>query len=448
MRYRFRPTPRRRLTAALASLALVVSALADDTSANADTSEDWAVHGQLTNVTQHGARFSAPYSGTNSLRPDAPTEETTDTTLFLGIRPWAGAELWVNGEVDQGRGLSNTLGVAGFPSGGAYKLGANKPYVRLPRAFLRQTVSLGGETQAVEGEANQLAGSRTADSLTLTFGKLAVTDVFDNNSYAHDPRADFLNWTVIDAGTFDYAADPWGYTFGFAAEWTQDWWTLRGGYFELSPLPNSKIANFNFRANSPMVEAEARYKLLGQPGKVKLLGFVNRADMGSYRDAIAWGVQNGAAPDVTQVRHFATRSGIVLNLEQAISDDVGVFARLSRDDGSKEAYEFTDINKSLSAGVSIKGTSWGRAGDTFGAAIVTNALSNDAKDYFAAGGMGILIGDGKLNYAPEKILESYYAVGLGAHFAVSLDYQHVNNPAYNHDRGPVSIYSLRAHAQF
>ena len=199
--------------------------------------EIWAIHGQLTNVTQRHPRFSSPYSGENSLDASGRAEETTDITLYAGLRLWQGAELWINPEIDQGFGLSNTVGVAGFPSGEAYKVGANKPYLRLPRAFIRQVIAMGGDEQRVEAAANQLAGTKAADNLTITIGKFSVGDIFDINSYAHDPRADFLNWSLIDSGAFDYAADAWGFTYGAAAEWTQSNWTVRGGVFQLSKIP-------------------------------------------------------------------------------------------------------------------------------------------------------------------------------------------------------------------
>jgi len=212
-----------------------------------DGSDPWALHGQVTNVTQGHPHFHAPYSGDNSLRPDGRTEETTDATLYAGARLWRGAELWINPEIDQGFGLSNTLGVAGFPSGEAYKVGQNTPYLRLPRFFLRHVIALGGASEKVEGVANQLAGSRPANNVTLTLGKFSAVDVFDLNAYAHDPRADFFNWSIVESGAFDYAADPWGYTYGMAAEWNQDRWTVRGGLFQLSPAPNSKIVGPSLR---------------------------------------------------------------------------------------------------------------------------------------------------------------------------------------------------------
>lgn len=416
--------------------------------ADAPSPEAWAIHGQLTNVTQSHPRFTSPYSGTNSLQANGRTEETTDITVYAGTRLWRGAELWLNPEVDQGFGLSNTVGMAGFPSGEAYKVGANTPYWRLPRAFIRQVIPLGGAQESVESAANQLAGSRAANNVVLTVGKFSVVDVFDTNSYAHDPRADFLNWSVIDAGAFDYAADAWGFTYGAAAEWTQDWWTVRGGLFQLSRVPNGKVTGVDFSQYMFVAELEERHQWHGRPGKIKVLVFVNRGRMASYQDAVQLANQTGDRPDVSLVRKKSSRPGFAVNLEQELSSDVGAFLRASINDGSKEAYEFTEINRSLSTGVSLKGTRWGRHDDTVGLAAVVNGLSKEARDYFVAGGTGILIGDGALNYGAEKILEAYYSLKVNKHLSLAVNYQHVNNPAYNRDRGPVSIYGLRLHSEF
>jgi high affinity Mn2+ porin len=415
---------------------------------SAPETEDWAVHGQVTNITQKHASFSSPYSGANSLSQHGRTEETTDITFFSGVRLWRGAEFWVNSEIDQGFGFNNTLGLAGFSNGGAYKIGENTPYFRIPRAFIRYTIPLGGDEQKNESVANQLAGMHTADNVTLTVGKFSVVDIFDNNSYAHDPRADFLNWTLIDGGAFDYAADSWGYTFGAAAEWNQHWWTLRAGLFQLSTIPNGKIAGVDFSENSMMIEAEARQQWFGHPGKIKLLAYENHGAMGSYKDAVLLGQQTGTTPDTASVRRVSSRPGIVLNVEQELAADLGAFARYSVDRGDKETYEFSDVNQSLMGGLSLKGNRWGRSDDTIGVAAVVNRISGAAQQYFEAGGLGVLIGDGQLNYAPEKILEMYYSMAVTKYGALTLDYQHVTNPAYNQDRGPVSIYGVRLHASF
>ena len=376
------------------------------------------------------------------------TEETTDITLYAGMRLWRGAELWLNPEIDQGFGLSNTVGMAGFPSGEAYKIGANTPYLRLPRAFVRQVIPLGGEPVKTDAAANQLGGAKANNNVTLTLGKFSVTDIFDTNTYAHDPRGDFLNWSIIDAGAFDYAADAWGFTYGAAAEWTQNSWTLRAGVFQLSKVPNGKITGIDFGQYMLVSELEQRYQLGGHAGKIKLLGFLNRGRMGAYRDAVQLAQQTGDAPDTGLVRRLGSRPGASINLEQELTADLGVFLRASVNRGTKEAYEFTEINRSVSGGVAMKGDRWGRHDDTIGVAGVVNGLSADARQYFAAGGIGILIGDGQQNYAPEKVLETYYSVRVTPHVTFALNYQRVINPAYNRDRGPLSILGMRAHAEF
>ncbi|MDE1986957.1 MAG: carbohydrate porin [Alphaproteobacteria bacterium] len=434
---------RRATIMALATLSLAGGARAGQ------AMEDWSLHGQATFVEQYHPAFKSPYRGTNSLDPGSRGDETFDATLFAGVRLWDGGEAYINPEVDQGFGLSNTLGIAGFPSGEAYKVGESTPYFRLQRVFFRQTFDLGGNAENIEADANQLAGTRTADNLVVTLGKFSVTDIFDDNAYAHDPRNDFFNWSIIDSGAFDYAADAWGYSYGIAAEWTQAWWTLRAGLFDLSRVPNTTALVRGFGQYELVAEAEARHSWWGEPGKVKLLGFVNRGQMGSYSDAVALALATQATPSTALVRKPASRPGAALNLEQQITDNLGVFLRASLNDGSKEAYEFTEINRSLALGLSLTGSVWGRPADTVGVAGVTNTLSTAARNYFAAGGMGILIGDGRLpRYGTEEIGEVYYSAQMTDWLAASGDYQLIVNPAYSRDRGPVSVVSVRLHAHF
>ncbi|MDZ5647904.1 carbohydrate porin [Nitrospirillum sp. BR 11828] len=409
--------------------------------------ESWSLHGQFTLVEQYHPSFTSPYRGANSLDPGARGNETMDATLYAGVRLWPGMEFYANPEIDQGFGLSNTLGVAGFPSAEAYKVGESEPYIRLDRAFFRQTFNLGGEVQPLEAAANQLGGSRTADNIVITAGKFSVTDIFDANTYAHDPRKDFLNWTVVDSGAFDYAADAWGYSYGAAAEWTQSWWTLRAGLFDLSRKPNDKALVRGFGQYEVVVEAEERHQLMGRDGKVKVLIFQNHANMGSYSDALQVAALTGGTPDTGTVRRYATRAGFALNAEQQMGDDWGLFLRASANDGSKEAYEFTDVNKSVSIGASVTGASWGRDKDAAGLAGVVNMLNADARDYLAAGGTGILVGDGRLSYSSERILEAYYSAALWTGINLTLDYQFVANPAYNRDRGPANVLGVRFHAE-
>jgi high affinity Mn2+ porin len=410
--------------------------------------ERWAVHGQLTNVTQFQPSFHSPYEGANSLDPDSNVKETVDLTLYLGARLWRGGEVWVNPEVDQGFGLSDTLGVAGFPSGEAYKVGQNAPYLKLPRLFFRQVIDLGGGEEAVGTGPNQLAGTRPRDRVTVTVGKFSAVDLLDVNRYAHDPRTDFLNWSIIDAGAFDYAADAWGYTYAAAVDWTQSWWSARVGVFDMSEVPNSKYLDRSFEQLAVIAELEARHEWRGRPGAVRLLGFINDARMASYRDAVSLARETGTTPDVSLVRKRQSRLGVALNLEQEVTRDVGLFLRLSSNDGRREAFEFTEINRSASGGVSFGGAAWGRPSDSFGIALVVNGLSGDARDYFAAGGLGILIGDGRLpHYGAETIVETYYSLRVWKWLDLGLDYQFINAPAYNRDRGPVNVIGLRVHAE-
>ena len=453
-----RRTLRRSLIAVLCGFGLHGAALAAEDAASdaqatpqaqiAPEEERWNVHGQFTNVTQWHPGFSAAYSGANSLTPTRDNKETADLTLFLGLRLWKGAELYANPEIDQGFGLDNTLGMAGFPSAEAYKVGNYSPYHKLPRLFLRQVINLGGEQQAVESGPNQLGGTRSADNLTVTVGKFSVADIFDTNTYAHDPRGDYLNWSIVESGAFDYAADAWGYTHGLAVEWTQSWWTLRGGFFSLSDVPNSITIDTTLKQYQWVGEFEARHQLLGRPGKVKFLAVASRGRMGGYGDAGSLAQQTGNTPDTSLVRRLAWRPGFAINLEQELAADLGVFARASMNDGSKETFEFTDINQSVSAGLSLKGDRWGRHSDTVGVAFVVNGLSRAARQYFEAGGLGVLIGDGALNYGTERIAELYYNWAVVPHVTLGLNYQYVVHPAYNRDRGPVSILGARIHAEF
>jgi high affinity Mn2+ porin len=409
--------------------------------------DDWAVHAQTTYVIQNDPDFHSPYVGPHSLIPGQ-SRETWDATAYLGVRLWAGAELWIDPEIDQGFGLSDTLGVAGFPSGEAYKVGDSYPYARIPRFFVRDTISLGGATEKVEAGANQFAGSQTANRIVLTLGKFAVTDVFDTNKYAHDPRTDWMNWALVDTGSFDYAADAWGYTYGAAAEWYQGAWTLRAGLFDLSIEPNSEVLDPDFSQFQTVLELEHRHELWGEPGKLAVTGFLSRGRMGTYAAAIALSEATGQPATMAPVREYRSRPGIAFNAEQQVSKDLGLFARAGLVDGEVEPYDFTDVDRTLAAGFVLKGDDWGRPDDVFGLAGVVNMITGPHEAFLNAGGLGILVGDGILpNPGSEQILEAYYGFPIDK-LRATLDYQFVNNPGYNEDRGPVSILGARLHAQF
>jgi high affinity Mn2+ porin len=413
----------------------------------APTSDAWSVHAQTTFTQQYAFPFRAPYRGPNSLESGA-GRETWDATIYLGWRLWPGAELWFNPEIDQGFGLSTTLGVAGFPSAEAYKIGANDPYTRLPRLFLRQTLGLGEEMETLEAGPNQFGGSQSKDRVVITMGKFSPTDVFDNNKYAHDPRIDFLNWAIVDTGTFDYAADAWAFTYGAAVEWYTGPWTLRAGLFDLSLVPNSTELDPTFGQFQWIGEIERRYAVFGQPGKLALTGFLGRGRMGSFGDAIHLAEATGEPANIAAVREFQSRGGLSINVEQQLARDIGVFARAGMANGRVEPFEFTDIDRTVAAGMVVTGTAWGHQNHTLGIAVLVNAISRQHEAFLDAGGLGILVGDGTLPHPGlEKIAEVYYSWPLLS-WRATLDYQFIENPAYNQDRGPVSVIGTRLRAQF
>jgi high affinity Mn2+ porin len=409
--------------------------------------ENFVLHGQTTFVGQYAFPFRVPYRGPHSLDPNQ-FRETWDYTLYAGLKLWEGAEFWFNPEIGQGFGLSSTLGVAGFPSGEAYKLGASIPYTRLNRMFVRQTIELGGEKEKVEANINQFAGSRTADRLVITVGKFNIADIFDINKYSHDARSDFMNWALIDAGTFDYAGDAWGYNYGAAVEWYQGKWALRAGLFDLSLVPGSTDLDPRFSQFQLVGEIEHRHEIWGQPGKVGLTGYITRGRFGRYADAIQLAQMAGGPADIAAVRQYTTRTGLSLNVEQQLASDLGMFVRAGFGDGNIEATAFTDIDRTAAAGFALMGKRWGRPDDTVGFAAAVNNVSGIHQAFFNAGGLGLLVGDGILpNPGLEKIIETYYSLPISS-WRATFDYQFITNPAYNRDRGPVSVIATRLRAQF
>jgi high affinity Mn2+ porin len=412
-------------------------------------SPDWNIHGQTTFIAQGYPRMRSPFEGPNSLPGGGQGRETLTADAFLGWRLWNGGELYFNPELAQGFGLNTTLGLAGFSNGEAQKGGADFPKFRAQRYLIRQTFGLGGEQEEVADGPLQLAGKRDIDRVTLTVGRFAVGDFFDGNSYAKDPRADFMNWAMWSSGAYDFPADLPGFTRGGVVELNRKDWALRAGLFQLPSAPNSDV--LTSKGVGTVVELEERYAISDQPGKLRLGVFGNQGNTANYRQALDI-VAADSSLDINAVtasiRHTLPKYGVYANMEQAITQDVGIFARASWNDGQNEILSFTDIDRSVSGGVSIKGASWGRANDTIGIGGAINGLSNAHRDFLAAGGIGLLIGDGQLNYSPEKIFEAYYAYNLNKWSTLTLDYQFVANPAYNADRGPASMFTARAHAEF
>lgn len=413
----------------------------------AQEAEAWSLHGQATAVTQFLGRFPSPYQGEHSLRPGPERATSFTATLMAGWRPWPGAELYMDAEGAAGKGVSSVLGLAGAPNGETYRVGSTDFRATVARVWIKQTFDLGGDPQKVEADAHQLGGFRAARRLVIHAGKLSVMDVFDANALAHDPRSQFLNWTLMGHGAWDYPADTRGYTWGYAAELYWDDWVLRHGRFAEPLEANQLEMDHGFaRAHGDVVELEHDHSLGGQAGAVRLMAFRNTTRMGSYRQSLA---ERPLDPDVVSTRAYGrAKRGWGLNLEQALTADLGAFARWSWSDGRTETWAFTEADRSASAGFTLKGTAWRRAQDRLGVAYVQNGLGPDHEAYLAAGGLGFLLGDGRLNPGSERIAEAYYALALGRYVTASADVQRIWNPGYNRDRGPAGLCALRLHAQF
>jgi high affinity Mn2+ porin len=450
--------PRRKLTTWRMGAALAIAGTnllrADDSSTNlvatADTNgpanarQNWNWHVQNTDIIQGYPGFPADYSGPNSLSSGAQARETVSLDLMLGVRLWQGAEAHVDGLMWQGYGVSGTVGVESFPSGEAFRLGTSPPNVNIPRLFIRQTIGFGGEQEDVPDDELHLAGKQDVSRLTLTVGKMSAKDIFDNNAYANDPRTQFMSWGLMANEAWDYPADSLGFITGLAAELNQSHWTLRYGFFQVPRVSNGTALNKNFlNAWAMVTEFELRYAPAAHPGTIRLLGYLNQADMGSYEEALS--VPN---TDITQTRAYRQKYGFGLNLDQEIVTNVGVFSRLGWSDGQTEAWMFSDVDHAASAGISVLGAAWHRPDDTVALAGVLSGITSVHQQFLEAGGTGILAGDGRLDYAWEKTLETYYNFQVRKEIQVTLDYQYIADPAFNRDRGPVSVIAARLHLEF
>lgn len=417
----------------------------------------YAVNGQVTAISQSLFSFRSPYEGTNSLRSRNETEVSHTYTLFVGARLSRTLEAFVNPEMARGKGVSEALGLAGYTNGDVIRnptLG-QEPY--LGRYFLRYTIPTGHSkenAETVSPGANLIAGTRPKHRLVLTVGKFGTNDLFDTNAYAASTRTQFQNWALINNGAYDYAADTRGYSQGIALEWIHPDWAIRFGSFQMPTVANgTNLANDLVHNRGDQLELELHPRLLTAkaPAIARLLVYRNLAHAGSYRDALALAQQTEQAPDITAVeKRGVVKYGFGLSFEQPLGQGgaSGLFVRLGWNDGATESYAYTEIDRTLCMGGQVSGAKWHRPRDRVAAALVQNDLSTAHRDYLAAGGKGFLLGEGRLNYGSERIVEAYYAYQASKLVSLTLDYQLVANPGYNRDRGPASVLSFRAHLEF
>ena len=429
---------------------------------NGDVPEQYSVHAQTTLVAQGYPRFRALYDGPNSFPSGGKANVGSTTNIFLGLRLWEGGAAYLNPEIDQGYGLANSVGAAAYVNSAVAKVGRAAPYMRFQRYFLRQIIGLNGDgaterdpdegsrSEVLESTQNQISGKVDKNRIVVTLGKFAVGDVFDDNVYAHDPTTGFLNFAFNTMGAFDYAADAWGYTYGLAAEWKQDWWTARGGVFQLPTIPNGlEIEPQLLRQFMGVVEVEARYELINQPGAIKFLAYGDNGYISKIDNVIRYAyLANDFPPRFDTARGRAVKTGGGINIKQQIMPHLGFFLRASMADGRYETVAYTDVDRQLSMGLVAGGALWGRDDDEVGLAGALGGLHGDRVRYFGLGGTSVYIGDGALSYGGEKNVEAYYKIGFGKNMDATLDYQLLVNPAHNSARGPINVFALRLRGAF
>jgi high affinity Mn2+ porin len=447
----------------LASAAPARAQTATEKGANG-SDQIWNFHVQNTDIVQGDPGFPAKYSGPQSLNSNHQVQETVTLDLFAGVRLWRGAEAHVDGLAWQGFGLSKTLGIEAFPNGDAYKTGTTYPFVMFAHLFIRQTIGLGGEQEAVPDDALTLAGQQDISRLTFTIGRFTLLDIFDHNTYAQDPHTQFMNWALVGNLAWDYPADSVGYTTGFAVELNQPKWALRYGFFQMPDIANSMTGDDRYLLWRPnggtvppvaygpflhdwgmMAEFERRYSVNAHPGAIRFMPWLNEARMASNHAATAILLAKGPGADISPAQGYRYKYGFGLNWEQEVAKDVGLFSRLGWNDGDEQAWAYTDVNWTASIGASVKGAAWQRPGDTFGLAGIVSGASRSNQKFLEAGGLGILAGDGALSYGSEKVLETYYDFQIRETVHAAVEYQFISNPAFNRDRGPVSVLGARLH---
>jgi len=412
--------------------------------------------GQANFISQAHFAFHAPYSGTNSLQPYFEHATSRIFTLYTGWRLNDSTELLADVEDASGYGMSNSLGLAGYTNIDVVRIpGEGSPLSTAPylaRGMIHKVFALSDDKIVAERTPFSLFSTLPRRRLEVRFGKFDMVDFFDQNSVGSDSHFQFCNWTVVDNGAYDYAADTRGYTFGVTADYEDRNWGFR---FAETLMP--KVANGidlvwkPWQAHADNFEYELRHGLIRKKsGVVRLLAYVNHANMGIYREAVAE-FEEGLVPvpEITNHPwHITRKYGFGVNLEQSLTRYLTAYGRFGWNNGKTESFAYTEVDQTFAGGLGFRGGMWHRRFDGAGIAVVTNAISKDHQMYLADGGLGFLLGDGRLNYGRENIVETYYTAHVWRGIYTALGFQHINDPGYNRDRGPVYVPSLRLHLEF
>lgn len=415
------------------------------------------VHGQTTYINQRYNNFTASYSGQNSLNALRSMSYTWSGTLFFGLRVGHNTDFYFNPEIVSGIPFSNLTGLGGFTNGEATKAAGATAKLYSARAFIRQTINQAGTSEVLQDDANQITQTVSHNRVVITGGQFSTLDIFDDSRYAKDPRIQFMNWSNMTYLAYDYAADARGYNWGLAGEWYRGNWVIRAARMLAPKTPNGRDLNWQiFNSYGDQIEVERRHSIDTLPGKVSLLAYRNRMILARFQDAINYMQQNGqqGIQAINFVRNSnQIKSGFGIHGEQDLTKNLGVYARLFKSDGKTETMSFTEADQSISIGMGMNGLKWQRPNDTLGIAMMQNGLSNGRKSYLQAGGISYFIGDyanpnQTISYRPERVGEIYYNANVIKNVLAGINYQHIQNPAYNSAREPVNIISLRIHAEF
>jgi hypothetical protein len=415
------------------------------------------VHGQTTYINQRYNNFTSSYAGENSLSAQKSMSYTWSGTLFFGARLAQNTDVYFNPEVVSGVPFSGLVGLGGFSNGEATKAAGLNAKFYSARAFIRQTINQEGKDVLLENEANQITQTVSSNRVVITAGQFSTLDIFDDSRYAKDPRIQFMNWGNMTYLAYDYAADARGYSTGLAGEWYLGNWVFRASRMLAPKTPNGRDLNWQiFNTYGDQIEIERQHSIADLPGKVSVLAYRNKMILARFTDATNYVIANNAqgTQAIDNVRtNYQYKTGVGLHGEQALTKNLGIYGRAFTSDGHTETMSFTEADNSISVGMGLNGTSWSRPQDTVGISMMQNGLSSFRKNYLQAGGVSYFIGDyagpsQTISYRPERIGEIYYNATVIKNVLAGLNFQHINNPAYNAARGPVNIVSFRIHAEF
>jgi hypothetical protein len=407
--------------------------------------------GQANFIFQTHPTFFAAYTGAHSLKLDYEKATSRVLTLYTGVRFGKYTELIADIEEAGGAALSQGFGLAGNTNLDIVRNPSLSKAPYLARGIIDHVFTLSDDKVKNERNPFSLFDELPRRRLEVRFGKFSMADFFDINSVGSDTHFQFANWTIDNNGAWDYAADTRGYTVGFTADYEDRNWSFRFGEALMPKVANGiDLVWRPWEVHEETYEFELRRGLLPRKsGTVRLLAFTNHANMGVYRDQNLKGEQSGTTPDITDHPWRITRKyGFGVNLEQDVASDLTAFARFGWNNGRTESFVYTEVDLTVMAGLGAHGALWHRRFDRAGFAVVTNGICADHQEYLRLGGLGFLLGDGNLNYGRETIEESYYTAHVWRGLYVAPGVQHINNPGYNRERGPVVVPTFRLHMEF